>query len=504
MSTFALMQSRRFWPLFWTQFLGAFNDNLFKNALVILITYRAAAVGGVPTEQMVALCGGIFILPFFLFSATAGQLADKYPKHHLVRWTKAAEIGAMGLAALGFWLEHLPFLLVVLFLMGLQSAVFGPVKFGILPQLLHNGELVGGNALVEMGTFLAILLGTIGGGLLITLGTFGPHVVSAAVVLVAVAGFAVSLFVPRLPAEAPELRVRWNPVTPTWEIFKFTRAQRAIFLAVLGVAWFWFFGATVLALFPTYCKDVLGGDAHLVTFFLAVFSIGIGIGSLLCERLSGGKLELGLVPLGSLGMTVFTLDLFFAGAPSLAAPDGALATVPQFLGTLGGVRITVDLFLLAIAGGFFIVPLNTLIQHRAAPAQRSRTVAGCNILSSLLMVLSSGYLMGLYALHVSIPVIFLSIAVLNLAVGVYIYLLIPEFLIRFIAWMLGHILYRLRVRGLEHIPSDGPAVLVCNHVSFVDWLIIGGACRRPVRFVMHHSFLKIPFLGWFFRHSKVI
>ena len=503
MSQMKLMTERRFWPLFWTQFFGAFNDNFFKNALVILITYKAARVGGMGPEQMVALCAGLLILPFFLFSATAGQLADKFPRSILIQWIKLMEVGVMGLASLGFWLNSLPFLLVVLFLMGLQSTLFSPIKYGILPQLLPKEELLGGNALVEMGTFLAILLGTIGGGTLIALEGYGTGVISVGVLVIAFIGLGTGFFVPRLPAEDPSLKIRFNPVTPTWEIYRFTKQNRSVYLSILAVAWFWFMGASVLSLFPNYCKDVLHGNEQLVTFFLALFSIGIGVGSLLCERLSRGRLELGLVPLGSLGMSIFVFDLFLAHPPMAGGP-GSLLGVGEFIRCAAGIRIVADLFLLALFSGLYIVPLMALIQQRTEATHRSRVIAGSNILSAFFMVLSSAFLMGLHALGVPIPTIFLLLAVVNLLAVVRIYLAIPEFLYRFIGWVAVNALYRLRITGLEHIPSEGPAVLVCNHVSFIDWLVVGGSCPRPARFVMHAAYWNIPVVRHFFEKGNVI
>jgi len=504
MSQLDLLRRRRFSALFCTQFLGAFNDNLFKNALVILIAYESMSVLALSPGDLVVLSGAIFILPFFLFSATAGQLADKLRKPSLVRWIKLAEIGIMILGAVGFMTGTLWLLLAVLFLMGLQSTFFGPVKYSILPQLLTDDELVGGNALVEMGTFLAILLGTIAGGAVIATGDAGLPWISAAVVGVAVAGYAASVWIPPLPAENPSLAFTWNPVRPTLETYSLTRSNRTVFLSVLGASWFWFFGASILALLPSYTKDLLHGNEHVVTLFLAVFCTGIGIGSLLCERLSDRKLELGLVPFGSIGMTLFAFDLFLVGDAGRGAFAGGLAGIGEFLRAPGGLRISADLLFLSSFGGMYIVPLYTLIQQRSEPAYRSRVVAGNNILGALFMVVSSLMLIGLGAAGLSIPQIFLVLALLNAAVAAYIYRVVPEFLFRFVAWILAHILYRLRVVGREHIPLDGPALLVCNHVSFIDWLIIASGSKRPPRFVMYHGFLKLPLVGWIFRDAKVI
>jgi MFS family permease len=338
-SQLSLLPDRRFWALFSTQFLGAFNDNLFKNAVVIMIAYRAMRVGPLDAEALVALCAGLFILPFFLFSATAGQLADKVSKAALMRWAKAAEVGIMGLAAAGFVTGHLVLLLGVLFLMGLQSTFFGPAKYAVLPELLEESELVGGNALVEMGTFVAILLGTIGGGLLIAIDGQGPTLLAGAVVVVAILGWLTSLRIPKTAPGAPDLRVAWDPVRPTLETFRATRANRPVFLSILGISWFWFLGASLLTVLPSYGKDLLHGEALVVTFLLSLFCVGIALGSMLCERLSKERLELGLVPFGSIGMTLFALDLFLLGAPQAGLPAPAeLYTLTEALALPGGHR----------------------------------------------------------------------------------------------------------------------------------------------------------------------
>jgi 1-acyl-sn-glycerol-3-phosphate acyltransferase len=501
----SLLRDRRFWPIFWTQFLGAFNDNVFKNALVILITLRAFSIRGVSSEQIVALCGGIFILPFFLFSATAGQLADKYSKSRIVVWIKVWEILAMLIGAYGFITERFLLLLTTLFFMGLHSTFFGPVKYSILPQLLRQEELVSGTAYVEMGTFIAILLGTLLGGFLISLAASGPWLVSVAALSVAILGWITSTRIRSLAPVAPFLQIPANPIGPTIQMVKLTAKVRSVFLSILGISWFWFFGAAVLSLLPGYCKHLLNGEEGVITLFLAMFSVGVGVGSMLCGRLSAQKLELGLVPVGSLGLSLFAFDLFLIGRPSwLPIHPEVQLTITHLLATVGGWRITMDLFLLAVFGGFFIVPLYTLVQQRSAETERSRVIAGNNIINAFSMVVAAALLVLLFALKFTIPQIFLLLAVLNLAVAVYIYTVLPEFLFRFLCWVSAHVLYRLRVVGREHLPLDGPAVLVCNHVSLVDWLIIASACPRPVRFVMHYSFLQIPFTRRIFKDAKVI
>lgn len=498
---FGLLKERRFRPFFLTQFLGAFNDNVYKNALVVLLTFQSARYTSMSPGILVNLCAGIFILPFFLFSATAGQIADKYEKSRLIRFTKLLEIAIMVLAGFAFALESLALMLGCLFLMGSQSSLFGPVKYAILPQHLREDELIGGNAVVEAGTFLAILIGTLAGGVLISFDQ-GIVWVSVAVLLLALLGYLASRGIPLAPAASPGLRINWNPITETWRNFQFTRGNRTVFLSILGVSWFWFYGAVFLSQFPAYAKDVLGGNEHAVILLLAVFSVGIGVGSLLCERMSAGRVEIGLVPFGSIGLSLFALDLWWSSpAPGLFASPLPLGEVLAQAATW---RVLIDLVGIGVFGGFFIVPLYALIQSRSEPAHRSRTIAGNNILNALFMVIAAGMGAGLLAAGFSVPQLFLVTAVLNAVVAIYIYTLVPEFLLRFIVWLLVHTVYRLRTEGIEHIPEQGPAVLVCNHVSFVDALVIMAASRRPVRFVMDHRIFRLPVLSFVFRESRAI
>jgi 1-acyl-sn-glycerol-3-phosphate acyltransferase len=496
-----LLQSRRFGPLFWTQFLGAFNDNLFKNAIVVLLAFRVASVSSKEAADVwVNLAAGVFILPFFLFSATAGQLADKFDKARLIRWVKAAEIGVMSLGAVAFFVDSSPLLLVVLFLMGVQSSVFGPVKYSILPQHLRDDELVSGNGLIEMGTFVAILVGTIAGGLVMGIEGWGPGLISAGILLVAVAGFAASKRIPSAPSSVPELRLDRNPVTPTWRMMKFARKDKSVFLSILGISWFWFYGALFLAQFPGYARDVLGGDETVITVLLAAFSIGIGVGSMLCNRLSGKAIEIGLVPLGALGLSVFAaaLVLITPAAPAVGLGAAELLTSWPHLAVLG------SLVAIGVSGGLYIVPLYALVQHRSEPSERSRVMAANNILNALFMVGSAGLAIGMRALGFETMHILATAAVLNLIVAAYIFTVVPEFILRFVVWMLMHTVYRLRSTGLERIPEKGAVVLAANHVSFIDAFIVAAAVRRPVRFVMDHRIYETPVLHWLFRVANVI
>lgn len=429
---FKLLSERRFLPLFITQFLGAFNDNVLKNAMVILITFEGVRMSGIDPALMVNACAGLFILPFFLFSATSGQLADKYEKSRLIRLVKLLEICIMVIAAIGFWLPNLPLLLIALFLMGMHSTLFGPLKYSILPQHLYENELIGGNALVESGTFLAILLGTILGGTLIGLGENGRHYASAACFTIALLGYIASRGIPIAPPPVPGLRINWNPFTETWRNLRFTRQNQAVFLAILGISWFWFYGALFLSQFPSFAKDHLGGNESVVTLLLAIFSVGIGLGSLLCEKLSGKHIEPGLVPLGSIGLTVFAIDLYFA-APVAGSVSGLSAA--QFIAQPGGLRILADLVLIGVFGGFYCVPLYALVQTRSEASHRSRVIAGNNILNALFMVAAAVLAIVLLGAGCSVPQLFLITALLNALVAACIYTLRPEFITRFCKWL---------------------------------------------------------------------
>ena len=496
---YELLGQRRFLPFFLTQFLGAFNDNVFKNALIILVAFHAAGMSRFDANTLSNLAQAVFILPFFLFSATAGQLADKLEKSFLMRLVKLAEIAIMALGAVGLYRSDLQLLMTALFLMGLHSTVFGPVKYAYLPQHLNQEEIVGGNGMVETGTFVAILAGTLLGGFLIAGGAPAP--VSAIILALAVAGYAASRSIPDSPAAAPGLAINWNPFSETWRILQFTRSNRAVFLSVLGISWFWFLGAVYLSQFPGFARDVLSGREQVVSLLLALFSVGVGVGSLLCERLSGRRIEIGLVPFGSIGLTLFGIDFYFASASlGVRAPMGAL----EFVLDPARWRVLADLALIGVFGGFYIVPLYTLIQTRSESSHLSRIVAGNNILNALFVVLAAGMSIALLKLGLSIPRIFLAAALFNAAVAIYIYTLVPEFLMRFLVWLLVHTVYRLEKSGLEHIPESGPAVLVCNHVSYVDPLVIAAACPRPVRFVMDYQIFKIPVLNFVFRTGRTI
>ena len=500
-SQFHLLKSRRFLPLFVTLFLGAFNDNLFKNSLLVLVV-TAGFAASIDTNTLVNLAAALFVLPFFLFSPLAGQLADKYDKAAIIRRVKLAEILIMAAGVAALYFGSLWGLMAVLFAMGAQSTFFGPVKYSILPQHLRPDELVAGNAQVEMGTFVAILLGTLLGTLMGGLEHYLP-VIATALLAVAVGGWLAGCRVPAAEPHAPGLAIDWNPVREMVELVRLAREKRAVWHAILGISWFWLLGLAYLTQMPNFVVADLRGDVGMIALLLCGFTVGIGLGSLLCDRMSGHRVEMGLVPFGAMGLSGFGIDLYFS-ATALAGGAESLS-IGAFLASAGGLRVLFDLVMLGMFGGFYIVPLQALIQARTGVEKRARVIACNNILNSLFMVLAGG--LGVAFLGVAgftIPEFFLALALMNIAVALFIFRQVPEFTLRFMAWLLSHSLYRVRHLGLEKIPEKGGAMLVCNHVSYVDALILGGAIRRPVRFVMHKAIYDIPVLNYLFRAGGAI
>jgi 1-acyl-sn-glycerol-3-phosphate acyltransferase len=497
---FALLKQRRFAPFFWTQFSGAANDNLFKFAFTVMVTYQLS-VEWLPPSMAGLVIGALFILPFLLFSATSGQLTDKYDKTVMIRFVKNLEIGIMALAAYGFMANDIILLLVCTFLMGLHSTLFGPVKFAYMPQVLTERELTGGNGMVEMGTFVAILLGQVAGGLLVAVPEVGHRDVAIACVVLAIVGRLIAGAIPSVPATDPGLKINWNPVSETWRNLKLAHDNLVVFRSLLGISWMWFFGAVFLSQFPSLAKEVLHGNAQVASFLLVLFSIGIGTGSLLCEVLSKRHVEIGLVPLGAIGMSVFSIDLYFA---LQGLPPSVAAGVGAFIAESAHWRVMADLMLLSLFAGLYSVPMYALIQLRSQPTHRARIIAANNILNALFMIGSSVIAGALLKAGFTIPQIFLFTGIANAFVAFYIFMLVPEYLLRFVAWVVSRLVYRYKLSGDENIPTQGAAILVCNHVSFVDAVLLMAASPRPIRFIMDHNIFKVPVLGWLFRLGKAI
>ena len=442
---FALMKEQRFRPFFFTQFLGAFNDNVFKTALITLLAFHAASLSNMDGGTLAIVLPGVFILPFFLFSATAGQIADKYEKSQIIRFVKVFEIGIMLFASVGFFIHNIWLLGAALFMMGMHSTLFGPVKYAYLPQHLRANELVGGNGMVEMGSFVAIMLGQVLGA---WLAAQSQHelLTSLTIFAVAIIGYMTSRGVPNTPAADSALKINWNPVSETIKNVKLIWAQQQIWLAIVAISWFWFYGATLLAQFPNLAKNVLYGDESVFILLLSVFSIGIGVGSLLCEKLSKGRLELGLVVFGAIGLTLFAADLYFS-ASSLHSSCSyeCLVDLQSFIardyynkdGHLNWTnwRLLSDIWLIGLFGGFYIVPLYVLIQTRVNKAYQSRVIAANNMMNALFMVTSAGFSIFIFEQGYSIPQLFLATALLNIGVVIYLCVRQPEYLHTFLTWL---------------------------------------------------------------------
>jgi MFS family permease len=433
---FQLLKEQRFRPFFFTQFLGAFNDNVFKTALITLVAFHANSLSNIDGSKLATLLPGLFILPFFLFSATAGQIADKYEKSQIIRLVKVFEICIMLFASAGFFLHNIWLLAAALFMMGMHSTLFGPVKYAYLPQHLKAGELVGGNGMLEMGSFVAILLGQVLGA---WVGAQENHEVltSVTVICLAMLGYWTSRGVPNSPAGAANLKINWNPFTETYRNLKQIWGQQSLWLAIIGISWFWFYGATLLAQFPNFAKNILHGDESVFILLLTVFSLGIGVGSLLCEKLSKQKVELGLVVFGAIGLTLFGVDLYASGANihgALRASDLS-QSYQTFLHGFTHWRLLTDIALIGIFGGLYIVPLYAFLQSHAEEGFQSRVIAANNIMNALFMVVSAGFSLWIFSLGFDIPQLFLATALLSALMTMYLCLRQPEFLKRFLTWL---------------------------------------------------------------------
>jgi 1-acyl-sn-glycerol-3-phosphate acyltransferase len=496
MQSLQLLTQRKFAPFFVVQFFGAFNDNLFKTALIFLITFATASES--EAGLLTNLASGLFIVPFLLFSPLAGQLADKFEKSQLIRITKLTEVIIMSLAMGCFFLGNMPCLMAMLFFLGAQAAFFGPVKYSILPQVLDERELLGGNALVELGTFLAILAGTFAAGILNV--KIAP-ITSTLLVVIAFLGWLVSYAVPEAPAGDRNLKIEWNPIPETKRLIQLSMKRHSVFKSILAISWFWFFGAVLITVIPNFAKFFLGGSEDVARLLLATFIISTAAGAILCEALSQEQIEIGLVPIGALGLSLFAGHLFFIDYSLLIGSTDIRSLIES---GWPAYWVLIDILGLGLSSSLFIVPLYALVQDRTDAATRSRVMAANNMYNSVFMVAASVVTMVLYRVGLSTIQIFMVLAIVNTVISIYIFSVVPEFTMRFVVWFMARTIYRMSFTGQHHIPRHGPALIVANHVSFIDWFIITAACRRPVRFVMHHSIYDLPILNLLFRLSKAI
>ncbi|CAE6944097.1 COG0477 Permeases of the major facilitator superfamily [Vibrio sp. B1FIG11] len=494
--------TKRFFPYFVTQCLGALNDNIYKNVLLLMVTYSQIDSLPMSVDLFVNLAAGLFILPFFLFSAHAGAIADNMDKAKLIRRLKLIELVIMSFAATAIMTQSAILMLILLFLTGTQSAYFGPVKYALLPQALKSDELVKGNAWVEIGTFLSILIGTLSAGILLAVPN-GMIIASCIVITLSLLGFLSSANIPALPSKKSD-KVKFEPITGLKKTLKLAQKQRGIWMSILAISWFWFMGATYLTQFPNFAREHLFADSTVVSLLLALFSVGIATGSWLCEKLSFNQVELGILPFGILGLTIFSADLLWA-VPAIESFPSQYYDVQSFVAQSSHIRVMIDLFLVGVSGGVFIVPLYAFIQSRSEEGECAQSIAANNIMNALFMVASATVsILVLSVLEFSIVELFAILAVGNFVVAIYVYRQVPEFTQRFISYLLSHCLYRVSVTGRQHIPEQGAALIVANHVSYADALILMGTSTRPVRFVMDKSISELPVLKHVFRHAGVI
>ncbi|MEL7311950.1 MAG: MFS transporter [Pseudomonadota bacterium] len=498
---FSLLKSTRFASYFWTQCLGALNDNVLRNGLVMLVTYGIVDYTSGSPEILANIVGAVFILPFLLFSAPAGQIADRTDKASLIRRIKLAEIllAILALALLAF--QTVNGLVLLVFAMGVQSTFFGPIKYAILPDLVPRESLVGANGLVEGGTYLAIIVGLFIGGTVATVEHSGPYLLGGSLLFLALVGYWTSRSIPSIQAADPTASVSWNLWRDSLQVIRQARQERSVFLSIIGLSWFWTFGFVALMQLPALARDTVNASPTLANILLCGFAIGTGAGAMLCERLSRRHIELGLVPIGAIGLTVFAFDIWLAWG---GRSTSEMVNTASFFSSFQGWRLIVDLAMLGLSGGLFSVPLYAMMQDRSDPAVRARVVAANNVLNSVMMIAGALFAIVLLMTGVEIPGIFLTLALMNIAVTAFLFTLLPEFIMRFVTWCLVRVLYRLRVQGHSNLPSDGAALVVANHVSFVDALLLGAAIPRPARFVMYYKIFNIPLLRQIFRTAKAI
>ncbi|MGE4132136.1 MAG: MFS transporter [Bdellovibrionales bacterium] len=497
-----LLSDRQFSSLFWTQFLGALNDNFFKNALVVLMTYKSVRVFGMDTKSLVALAGGIFILPFFLFSPFAGRLTDKWEKSHVVRLTKIWELGIMVLGVLGFALSSYYLLLFVLFLMGTQSTFFGPAKYSLIPQLVGKDDLVKANAYVETATFMSILIGSIAGGLAAG-STQAVLLTSIGVVGFALMGIWTSRRLKPVSVGDPFVELSINPLPALDEMWDLLADRPAMLKAVVGISWFWFVGAGLLSILPSFCKEFLLVDETVLTTFLATFTAGIGVGSLICSRISKQRIEMGLVPLGAVGMSLFMADMSLVSPTWFGAINQAMG-LGQFLSYFEAKRLFVDLFMISVFGGIMIVPLYALMQERSEWESRSRVIAANNVLNAGFIVVSSVLLMVLYRFNFTMSDAILVLGGLNVVVVIALTLSEAEFVMATAAFFWTRLRHRPKVSGLQHLPTKGSFLLAANHVTPMDWLLIAGVLPKPVRFLIHPKHFESAGHAFLLRRGRMI
>jgi acyl-[acyl-carrier-protein]-phospholipid O-acyltransferase/long-chain-fatty-acid--[acyl-carrier-protein] ligase len=489
-----LFKDRRFLPIFIVQFCGCFNDSILKNALVILVAFRLANEVIFPPYMLVMLANIMLILPFVLFASVAGQVADRYERATIVKIVKLIEIVIVMLSVYGFYTTNLVLLFACIALMGIHSTFFGPIKYSVLPDQLKKHELLGGNGFIEAGTFLSILFGTMLGGFY----NFSSILVIVIAIIVAIVGFVASLFVPKSNNSNRDIKISPNIVKETVSMVKYAASKNKVYLAILGVSWFWFIGAAIMAQIPSLTRDTLGADETVANLFLAVFSVGVGVGSFVCNKLFSNNITTKYVFLSALCISICGVDLFFASQiASVSYAPEQLKTVFQFLTKLYYWRIILDLFFLSVFGGIYVVPLFAVMQYFTVPAYRSRVIAANNLINSLFMAASAAILSMLFYMGFSIPSVILIVSLLNMVVAIYIYQLVPNSKVipmplwRAIFRMFFDIMYKVEVKGLENYKKAGRrTVIIANHLSYIDPALIASYIPEDIQFAINTTVSK--------------
>ncbi|MBE8222073.1 MAG: MFS transporter [Bdellovibrionales bacterium] len=492
------MLNKSFKFIFFTQFFGALNDNIFKNALVLLLTYKSIELWNLDSGLLVPLAGLVFIFPFFVFSATAGQIADKYPKALVMKIVKFVEVIIMSIAACGFYFNNYQYLFIALFLMGAQSAFFGPVKYGILPFVAEKGSLVKANSIITSSTFLAILIGTILGGVFVSSGN--SLYIMLSILLVSVFGLVSSLKIKEVKTETTKYKIDYTFFRSTLKTLKLSFENKDIFFTILGASWLWFMGAAILSVLPLFCKNILGVNAEIGTFFLSLFTLGMGIGAIIVKYISSSKVEIGVVPVAGFFLSLFLLDLSYISSVFVIPESESLMSFSVFFIQKYSLRAAIDVLFLSICSACLIIPQTTYIQEACDKKLISRIISANNIWNALFMVLASVLVMLLNSYGISI--IFLVLALINLLASLFIYLFKPSHCLRFCVNTIIKIFYKIELVNFCKLPKKGPYILASNHISFADPFIVGGIIKDPVCYVMDWAYYyKMPF---FFKQAGAI
>lgn len=489
-----LFKDKRFLPVFIVQLCGCLNDSIIKNALIILVTFKLASTLAIAPYILVMLANVLFVLPFVVFASLAGQLADRFERTTLVKIIKSAEIIIILMAAYGFYHTDLIILFLALTLLGIHSTFFGPIKYSVLPDQLRKEELLSANGYVEAGTFLSILIGTIIGGFY----NFNGALIVIFSIMISLIGLGASFFMPASGNTNLDVNINPNIIKETINIVKYAYSRTQVYLSILGISWFWFIGAAIIAQIPLLTRETLGADETVANLFLVMFSVGVGVGSFWCNKFLGNKVTTKYVFISAVGISFFGLDLHFATRiAEINYQPEHLKSIEEFLSKIHYWRILLDLFCLSVTGGLYVVPLYTTMQCFTPSAYRSRVIAANNLINSIFMALSAAVLSLLFYMKFSVPSVILIVSILNLIIAIHIYKFIPNTKIlplkavQMFFRVLFDLVYGVEVKGIENYKKVGKrAVIVANHLSYIDPLLIGSYIPENIQFAINMTIAK--------------